>query len=348
MSEYCIFQKDFDPFLYLQKPLYLNKDFNLNSKRFVEYGAQIPSKFSNNFTIKNKIDHGFLNCLSKHIDHIYIYSMDYLTLLKFLNPPEFIHYGICYGGKLISKYVCDLLPNIARRELLIHSVFHDNYESTFLLLQKGIDLQDFDEESEFLMTPLEAALENLNFKIAEVLINFGFSIYPVFRSSNLNLDVLKFAINYVDDFQRPELLICLNSACSKNNYEISKLLIESGVQCDINECLKVTFFNKNPNYQLVKYLTEKSPNLNDSYLFQCCCSHKNIKLAELFIKNGFNVEEYGDDALYYAIERSDLQFVSFLLKNGVKITQKSYDASQKSKNSFIKMNVKKIFSLNEK
>ena len=129
MAEYSIFQENFDPVLYLKRPLILSEGFDFNKQRIIEHGSQIPSKFYNNFTEEHEnIDHGYLNLLNDYDDKEYIYKNDYLELIKFLNREDILENGTKYGGPKVSYYVFKIIKNNVDN---LDTSLDDEYNSAF-------------------------------------------------------------------------------------------------------------------------------------------------------------------------------------------------------------------------
>ena len=168
MTEYCIFQKDFDPFLYLQKPLDLNKDFKFNSKRFIEHGAQIPTIFSEKYYLEFSIHSGFLNIIKQKFNIDIILENDYLQLFIFISKFSKIkYYRILVKSKeKISNYFVDNSKSEDLDEYANYCASHDNIFALKKLIKRGINLS-YDELLD------EACDYDSNFKVFKFLLENG-------------------------------------------------------------------------------------------------------------------------------------------------------------------------------
>jgi|GEM_PF-2623629 len=123
---------------------------------------------------------------------------------------------------------------------------------------------------------------------------------------------------------------CLNLACSKENEEMIKILLEFDSQLinisDENGVFPIEWIVKIGNVSLFNLLLEKgadfSVNKNTFSLLHLATYNGNIQIVERLLNLGFNINLKDDNKrtpLIWAAEVGDLTMLKFLISNGANV-----------------------------
>ncbi|XP_057318326.1 uncharacterized protein LOC130663224 [Microplitis mediator] len=261
--------------------------------------------------------------------------------------------------------------------LIFMAVDKNNYEITKLLINHGADVNTcFDNK-----TLLYRAVENENERIVELLITNKVDVNKIIEDKNSlnsfptalhkavgigNLNIVKILVNasnidvnLSNGLKDPPL----HEAIHKNNYKITKCLIEHGANINTDaykhpldiaitngnkEIVQLLIKNKadvdittesgvtalsiavlHKSSELVKMLLDAGANVNPSSSIpplHIAVRYRKIKTAKLLIKNKADVNfitESGESALGIAVEEESFELVEKLLNNGADINLSS-------------------------
>lgn len=341
MAEYCIFQKDFDSYLYIQRED--NWIHNFNKQKILEFAAQIPKKLCKFFSDEEKIDHGYLNCLQK-VNHkkdlqLYVLKNDYLNLTIFLKifNKENIDKLLPESGLKITKYFFEYINSSNIESFLVHSVETGNYYIVNRIIDEGYN---FEEDEKYIF--LNKAFIRKNYNIAELLLTKLRYSQDEIEDSVLDakLEAVKFLLKKGYKITRQ---INLADACFCVNYELVQLLIDNGCRNFINtnavllsvsniKILELLIQNgaditgkeylmfKNSciegYIEIVKYLFNESFNLPEC--FTLACKYENLGIVKFLVKNGVDVNCDNNRGFIIACCKN-IEIVKYLVKNGVNI-----------------------------
>ena len=273
MSEYCVFQKFFDPFLYLQKPLDLNKDFESNKHKIIEHGCQIPSKFIDNYSQEENLDLCSLNKIKKNELKIkYILKNDYLELFIFFKLHDKIYLILDNEivGKKIINYLCDNYPN---------ELYKYRYDFAKIMIKKP----GFFTSDDFIYFNNKS-----NFDMVKLLINNGVdtSNQDLIRKYCGNYQNLKFLI---DKGFKNHNYIPFYKCCEHGMYKNFKLLLKNGnTEFSVSES-NIIFETaiESQNFHLVRLLIYYG--FHEDFKKNITLNSPCNNVIRLLIKHGFNV-----------------------------------------------------------
>ena len=294
MAEYCIFQQNFDCFLYLNKPLNLNKDFEFNKKKLIEHGAQIPSKFSIIFSEEECVDHGYLNGLIYIIKFLrdpenYYYDLnlrqfyenDYLQLLIFVGINDVDTNMFIYGKSKILNHFGSNLSTLKYSSLLTLSIKYINYEAAQFLIEKG------GLDKSYNSIHVREAVYTGNLKMVKLTVENGgvFNTEVIVSSAitHCNLPILNYFVEKNIKFSDGFKLI---QSCITGNLKLVKILINNGNYqiADLQKSLYVSC--QHCHYNIAKFLIKKGFKLDMNNVYRIMGDPKISKL----IKKNFKID----------------------------------------------------------
>ena len=212
------------------------------------------------------------------------------------------------------------------------SLLKRNKQMTMILLDTGIDINKYNNAGN---TPVYEACLNGWDDVVNKLIEYGADINKLssnktgmFRHTIMglyidceNVEMVKkcLIIDKPVDFNYPYL----ERACSKNNEEIIKLLIDH--KYDVNYERPILNALSNNNGKIVRLLVSKKANIYTSRVSREICFSDNLKMTKLLIELGLDVNEpykycEPDTFLCCATFYNSEKIINYLLNNNVCIT----------------------------
>lgn len=371
MDEYFLFQKIFDPFIYI------NDRKQINKENLIKHGGQIPSFFRENYILEELIDHGFLNLLKKNEKledlKIYLYEQDYLQLFLFLRFQVSFTKMSKYGKEKILRFFINNLLE----EYIYFFLDFDNLIALHLYLENGLVITknhylyacrfsglkiiNFLFNNGYLINVdcIENSLENKNIEVFKFLINKGIIVTPrcvniILRSSRFDtVKMLEFLIENNTNLTDGNNLVF---ACRYCNFEVIKILLDNGADVNYNNSLCLFTACENLNFNVLKLLIEKGANINNGiFIFACkqgltklvkflieknCIvtndalihSNTNYDIIKILIGKGLDVNYSDGECLIQAVEFCNYDTIDLLLKNGANLNVRNGEAMKIAKN----------------
>ncbi|AGC01741.1 ankyrin repeat protein [Acanthamoeba polyphaga moumouvirus] len=121
---------------------------------------------------------------------------------------------------------------------------------------------------------------------------------------------------YVKNSKEINEFLCL--ACDNNYYNIVKILLEFGADCNYLDGKSLLIAIQNNNINIVELLLKHGIDVNNinNKILETCCINNNFEIFDLFIKNGIYLSNSYQDLLNLCLKYKSADCGKLLIKYG--------------------------------